>query len=244
LNCSLSTPLVGRVKRGEVDIALVTRMNDFTGGQVVRQEQLIWMAGEQSTAHNESPIPLALLPPGNIYRDHAIEKLETARLRWRIACVSDSVAGLQAAAFAGMAVTVLGRSALVRSMREIGVKEGLPALPKVDLLLYKSPNATSKAAGALHEYLAHYLNLDDELLLAKELPLRETSAIAPILSRQAGTKLGPRPRVFERGGDPQDHGFAEPRRDNLQADREPVAVEATGDRRGRQAGQIYRPRKR
>ena len=244
LNCSLSTPLVGRVKRGEVDIALVTRMNDFTGGQVVRQEQLIWMAGEQSTAHNESPIPLALLPPGNIYRDHAIEKLETARLRWRIACVSDSVAGLQAAAFAGMAVTVLGRSALVRSMREIGVKEGLPALPKVDLLLYKSPNATSKAAGALHEYLAHYLNLDDELLLARELPLREASPIAPMPSRQAGTKLGPRPRAFERSGDLQDQGFAEPRRDDLQADREPIAVEAAGDRRSRQAGQIYRPRKR
>jgi Transcriptional regulator len=73
LNCSLSTPLVGCVKRGEVDIALVTRMNDFTGGQVVRQEQLIWMTGEQSTAHNEKPIPLALLPPGNIYRDHAID---------------------------------------------------------------------------------------------------------------------------------------------------------------------------
>src|SRR5439155_519472 len=53
LNSSLSTPLVGCVKRGEVDIALVTRMNDFTGGQVVRQEQLIWMTGEQSTAHNE-----------------------------------------------------------------------------------------------------------------------------------------------------------------------------------------------
>jgi hypothetical protein len=243
LNCSLSTPLVGRVKRGEVDIALVTRMNDFTGGQVVRQEQLIWMAGEQSTAHNESPIPLALLPPGNIYRDHAIEKLETARLRWRIACISDSVAGLQAAAFAGMAVTVLGRSALVRSMREIGVKEGLPALPKVDLLLYKSANATSKAAGALHEYLAHYLNLDDELLLARELPLREIDAVAPLVSRP-GTKLSPRPRVFERSGDAQDQGFAEPRRDNLQSDREPVAVEAAGNRRSRQAGQIYRPRKR
>ena len=78
LNCSLSTPLVGCVKRGEVDIALVTRMNDFTGGQVVRQEQLIWMTGEQSTAHNEKPIPLALLPPGNIYRDHAIERLEAS----------------------------------------------------------------------------------------------------------------------------------------------------------------------
>ena len=70
-----------------------------------------------------------------------------------------------------MAVTVLGRSALVRNMREIGDDEGLPPLPKVDLLLYKSPTATSKAASALHDYLAHYLNLDDELLLGKELPL-------------------------------------------------------------------------
>jgi DNA-binding transcriptional LysR family regulator len=243
LNCSLSTPMVGRVKRGEVDIALVTRMNDFTGGQVVRQEQLIWMAGEQSTAHNESPIPLALLPPGNIYRDHAIEKLEAARLRWRIACVSDSVGGLQAAAFADMAITVLGRSALVRGMREIGAAEGLPTLPKVDLLLYKSQNATSRAAGALHEYLAHYLNLDDELLLARELPLRPTDIATPAASRP-GTKMGPRPRPFERSGDAQDQGLVEPARDNLKPDREPTAIEPTGNRRSRQAGQIYRPRER
>ena len=173
LNCALSTPLVGLVKRGEVDIALVTRMNDFTGGQVVRQEQLVWMTGDRSSAHHERPIPLALLPPGNIYRDHAIAGLEAARLRWRIACVSESVGGLQAAAFAGMAVTVLGRSALVSRMREIGPQEGLPALPKVDLLLYKSPGATSKAANALHDYLAHYLNLEDDLLEGSDLPFQQ-----------------------------------------------------------------------
>src|SRR5258708_31365055 len=129
------------------------------------------MIGEQSRAHNENPTPPALLPPRNIFRDHAIEQLEAARLRWRIACVSHSVSGLQAAAFAGMAVTVLGISALVRNMREIGAPEGLPPLPKDDLLLYKSPAATSKAAIALHDYLAHYVNLDGELLLGKELPL-------------------------------------------------------------------------
>lgn len=168
LNCSLSTPLVGLVKRGEVDIALVTRMNDFTGGQVVRQEQLIWMVGERSSAHQEPQVPLALLPPGNIYRDHAIECLETVRRRWRVACVSDSVGGLQAAVFAGMAVTVLGRSALVPSMREISVAEGFPALPKVDLLLYKSKGSTSKAAHALHDYLAHYLSLGDDSVLGGE----------------------------------------------------------------------------
>ena len=35
LQCSLSTPLVRSVHRGEVDLALVTRMNDFSGGKVV-----------------------------------------------------------------------------------------------------------------------------------------------------------------------------------------------------------------
>ena len=231
------------MQRGAGATALVTRKNDFTGGQVERQEQLIWMTGEQSTAHNEKPIPLALLPPGNIFRDHAIERLEASRLRWRIACVSPSVGGLQAAAFAGMAVTVLGRSALVRNMREIGENEGLPPLPKVDLLLYKSPTATSKAASALHDYLAHYLNLEDELLLGKELPLSENDSSAG-RSAHLGPKLGPGPRPLEGGGDADDEPLVEPRRDNLKSNRKPVAVETARNRGGRQPGQIYRPRER
>lgn len=159
LRCALSTPLVDLVQRGEVDIALVTRMNDFTGGLVVRQEQLVWIGGEGSSAHHENPVPLALLPPGNIYRDHAIAGLDAAGHKWRIACVSESVSGLQAAVFSGMAVSVLGRSAVVPRMRELDV---FPPLPKVDLLLYKAPGTTSRAALALHDYLAHYLGLEHE----------------------------------------------------------------------------------
>src|SRR6185369_16198839 len=89
----------------------------------------------------------------------------TPSTRWsaRI-CAGVSPASAKAsAAFAGMAVTVLGRSALVPAMREIGPNEGLPPLPKIELLLYKSSGATSKAATALHDYLAHYLRLDEEL---------------------------------------------------------------------------------
>ena len=149
LRCSLSTPLVALVQRGEVDIALVTRMRGFSGGQVVRQEQLIWMMGERYDIHRANPVPLALLPPGNIYRDHAIEGLERAGRKWRIACVSESVGGLQAAVFAGMAVTVLGKSALVPGMRQIGINEYFPPLPEVDLLLYRAPGSpTARRHGA------------------------------------------------------------------------------------------------
>ena len=142
-----------------MDIALVTRMNNFTGGLVVRQEHLVWIVGEQSQAQFEDPLRLALLPPGNIYREHAIGHLERAGRKWQIACVSESVSGLQAAVFAGMAVTVLGRCALVPGMRELTVSEGFPTLPKIDLLLYKAPGASSPAIDALHDYLAHYVGL-------------------------------------------------------------------------------------
>ena len=170
LRCSLSTPLVHLVHKGEVDVALVTRMNNFSGGRIVMQEQLVWLTGDHSKASEEDPVPLALLPPGNIYRDYALEAMEAAGKPWRISCVSESVSGLQAAALAGMAVTVLGRSARIRGLREIGTGPGFPALPKVDLLLYKAPGRKSPAANALHEYLEHYLGTDGPAEQSADLP--------------------------------------------------------------------------
>jgi DNA-binding transcriptional LysR family regulator len=157
LRSALSTPLVGLVHRGEVDLALVARMNGFAGGDVVGQEQLVWLTGVDSMVHQESPLPLALLPPGNVYRDHAIDALDRVVRPWHIACISDSAAGLQAAVFANIAVTVLGRSAAVPGMREISPEEGFPALPKVDLLLYRATGRNSPALDALHGFLSHSL---------------------------------------------------------------------------------------
>lgn len=162
LRCELSTPLVAQVRRGDIDLALVTRMDGFSGGKVVGQEQLVWMVGEGSDAHRADPIPLALLPPGNIYREHAIDQLERTGRDWKIACVSASAAGLQAAAFAGMAVTVLGRSALVPGMREVGLNEGLPPLPPVDLLLYRAAGRNLAAIDALYNYLEDYIGSHSE----------------------------------------------------------------------------------
>ncbi len=190
LRCSLSTPLVGLVQRGEVDIALVTRMPGFAGGEVVRQEQLIWVEGAGHNTHLTEPVPLALLPPGNIYREYAIEGLERAGRKWRIACVSESVGGLQAAVFAGMAVTVLCKSALVHGMRQIGIHEYFPPLPKVDLLLYRATGPATAAAIALHDYLARYLSGLEEMPALEPRSGGANLKLAPPLSA-AGGKIRP-----------------------------------------------------
>lgn len=193
LRCSLSTPLVGLVQRGEVDIALVTRMAGFTGGQVVRQEQLIWVMGEGHDVHRAEPVPLALLPPGNIYRDYAIEGLERAGRKWRIACVSESVGGLQAAVFSGMAVSVLSKSALVHGMRQLGIAEYFPPLPKVELLLYRASGQSTAAAMALHDYLARYLSETDGLMAQAAAKLAAKAAEPAKLVRDSGVGRERRP---------------------------------------------------
>jgi DNA-binding transcriptional LysR family regulator len=196
LCCALSTPTVERVRRGEVDVALVTRMNDFTRGLVVHQEQLVWMVSQGSRAQLEDPVPLALLPPGNIYREYAIEYVERAGRKWQIVCVSESASGLQAAVFAGMAITVLGRCALVSGLRELTQSEGFLPLPKVDLLLYKAPGTSSPAVDALHDYLAHYVGLSPGTGEApKSLPPPNNEAALKLV---APPQRRP-PRSFQRG---------------------------------------------
>jgi hypothetical protein len=39
----------------------------------------------------------------------------------------------------------------------------------VDLLLYKAPGTKSAAANALHEYLAHYLGIEQEVGQPREI---------------------------------------------------------------------------
>jgi hypothetical protein len=53
-------------------------------------------------------------------------------------------------------------------MKQIGINEYFPPLPKVDLLLYRSPGQATSAAMALHEYLAHYLGVFSDARAALE----------------------------------------------------------------------------
>ena len=273
LRCALSTPPVNRVQKGEVDIALVTRMNGFTGGQVVHQEQLVWIVGEDSQAHLEEPVRLALLPPGNIYREHAIEHIERAGHKWQIACVSESMGGLQAAVFAGMAVTVLCRSALVPGMRTCTERRFSDAA--------KGRPSALQGAGSSFAGSRRVARISRPLYRVVRGPRREerrtppscgtrppcrptfrrnASFAAPFQNRRSISRfLAPRRNSSRRqmGATPGSTGapvrtprrwkefvLREPRRDNLQSDREAVAIASAGHRRRRQTRQVDRPAKR
>jgi len=157
LRCAPSRSLMDELDSNEVDIALVTGMPGIRAGEFIRKEQLVWVSADDHTAHKETPVPLALLPPGNIYRDVAIAALDRMGRSWRLSCVSESMGGLQAAVFSGSAISVVARSALVPGMRVIGRGESFPDLPQVDLVLHRAPGPGSAPSKALADFVTRIL---------------------------------------------------------------------------------------
>lgn len=156
LTCALSSKLMAAVERAEIDLALVTGMPAFREGEVVAQEPLVWVTAESSSIHLENPVPLAMLPPGNIFRDYGLAALESIGRTWRFACVSESLSGLQAAVFAGIAVSVVCKSSVLPGMRILGRSESFPPLPKVNLVLYRSGRRRNLAAEALGDFIVRH----------------------------------------------------------------------------------------
>ena len=158
LRCQRSVFLMSAIQSEEVDIAIVTRQLDSRAGDVVRREPLVWVASGMARPELEPVLPLALLPTGSIYRQYALEALGTVGRRWAVASFSDSIAGLQAAVYAGLAVAVMPLCAVSPAMRRLGGTEGLPSLPSVDLVMIRKPTPLSPAAAQLADYISQRID--------------------------------------------------------------------------------------
>lgn len=157
LQCTRSVHLHAALERDELDIALVTNQPEFRRGELIRREPLVWVAGLRSQPELRKPLPLALMPQGSIYRQHALEALGSSGLQWEVRSVCDSIAGLQAAVFAGLAVSVFPQCAVVPEIRCLGDADGLPQLPPIELMLHRKNHDLSDAAEQLAQYIAREL---------------------------------------------------------------------------------------
>lgn len=157
VHCALSRVLAEDIAKGRIDLALATEMPDVNPQvderTILRSEPLVWLGAARGMAHRETPIPLGMLPEGNLYRDYALAGLERTQRKWRIACVSESIAGLQAMALADAAVIVLAASVQVDGLRTLGTADGLPALPPVNLVLWRKRRSTSPAINHLADHI-------------------------------------------------------------------------------------------
>jgi DNA-binding transcriptional LysR family regulator len=95
-----------------------------------------------------------MLPPGCMFRDRALAALARAGLAFEVVYTSASLLGVAAAAQAGFALTVLGRSGLPPGLVEV---PGLPPLGTVEMCLFGDAGGQSPLAEPLMRFLRESL---------------------------------------------------------------------------------------
>ncbi len=146
-----STGLRRVLDNGDIDLALIKR--EAGDGPCIAswEERLVWVCAGQD-ALVEEPIPLAVFPPGCIYRERAIRALEAAGKQWRIAYASQGLMGVQAAVASGLGVSVLPVNALL-SDHHILQAEGFPEQPCSELALVSGTRRLHRAAQTVADFL-------------------------------------------------------------------------------------------
>jgi DNA-binding transcriptional LysR family regulator len=121
-------------ERGALDLVIGKRRDGETAGTPIWTEKLAWAAApDWERPGADRPLPLAMLPPGCMFRDRALAILARANIAHEIVYVSASLLGVIAAVQAGLGVTVLGRSTLPAGLRELA---SLPPLGGAEMAIF------------------------------------------------------------------------------------------------------------
>jgi DNA-binding transcriptional LysR family regulator len=132
LTVGLSGGLLEALDAGQLDLVLAKRRPGEDRGQLVRREKLVWLGSDPALADPDRPLPLILYPPPGISRAIALEVLERTGRSWRIVCTSSSFSGLNAAALAGLGITVQGDGFVPAGLT---VLPGLPELGHIEFVI-------------------------------------------------------------------------------------------------------------
>lgn len=170
--CEPTAELIERLKRGQLDLALLSEGNEPRSMPAIPlwRGPLVWVTSTRYAPHRLDPLPLALASPdplserkGCDWGCAAVQALERAGRRYRIAYTSASQVGTHAPVLAGLAVTVSAHAWLPDGLRPVRPDESLPRLPDYGIILIKSRQARQPVTDALASHIEESSRLDAKL---------------------------------------------------------------------------------
>ena len=147
--------LVSDMIAGRLDLALTWRgAQDTPHMEEIGRYQLEWIgpsdARPESWCDRSMPLPLVAFDAPCVMRTIATEALDRAGIPWRLAFTSHSLGAVWAAVAAGLGVTVRTKFGLRNNLRALPAAEcGLPALPKIGLMLHHLEAEVSETCALL-----------------------------------------------------------------------------------------------
>lgn len=152
----LSENLKIRMAAGELDMMVAKRLPGDRHGQLLWRDRLVW-AGRPGLSDIADPVPVVTYPTPSLTRRVALRALERERRAWRIACVSDSQLGLQAAALAGLGIVPHAETLLPTGLFPVD-DDRLPDLGELEFVLLRRRTEPSEPEQALYDAIVDGAN--------------------------------------------------------------------------------------
>lgn len=153
LTVAYSSELLTAMEAQKLDLVLLSDGGPAMPASALRlqPEPMVWV-GRSDAGPVHGQIAIAVSSEGCQWRARAIRALDAQGIAYRISCTSPSTAGQLAAARIGLGVSPLPRSVTVGTEGVTVIRQGLPALPDVELGLLSGPR-TGKAIRTLRDAL-------------------------------------------------------------------------------------------
>lgn len=148
LSAGLSHDLYDAFDAGRLDVIFVKRKAGDRRGSIAWREPIRWVGRPNFRIDPDAPLPLLLYPPPSVTRARAIETLDRLDSRWRVAFTSASLAGLTAAARAGIGIMPHSARLIPPGLAVVGGGPSLPPLPDIEFVVI-GPGAGHPAAQGL-----------------------------------------------------------------------------------------------
>ena len=131
-----SGDLLQSYDRRELDAVLARMHVGRSDGELIAEEPFGWFAAPGWQHRAGEPLPLATLAEPCGVRAMAGQALDAAGIVWAEVFVGGGVAAVAAAVMAGLGVAALAPRMLPLGAVDVGARLGLPALPRLPVLLH------------------------------------------------------------------------------------------------------------
>jgi DNA-binding transcriptional LysR family regulator len=149
VRCESSRLLERALHAQELDLAVLVYDAGKADGEILVHDPMVWVTSAKHVVHEQDPLPVAMFDQDCWVRDRALQVLDRAHRRYRVAYTSRAITGLQAAASAGLAVTVLGASTVPAGCRVLTAADGFLELPGSSIVLREGRPVPSPAVAAM-----------------------------------------------------------------------------------------------
>lgn len=146
LTVGLTSALYQKLDSGRLDLVFCKRQAGDPRGRVIQREHLVWLAHPDFQLAPDASAPMVLYPSSSITSRLALEALNRAGRPWFIACSSETLIGLRAAAQSGLGV--MAQSHLLLQGGGLAIVPESARLPQLGMVEFVILGRSARLQGA------------------------------------------------------------------------------------------------